>query len=285
MSYAIKSRLFGTLQKASAWYNKGMFNKTPSGSVVEPASRSTGAVFAPATPGQQISPTGAPVTSQNMVVPKSQGEQRRTIIMVIIMVLLAIISIVFLILFIMKLIESQNLIADQDSRIDAAVAVAVAENTEKLNAEFEIARKDPYREFLGPEDYGSLAFKYPQTWSVYIAKNAANGGDFEVYMNPVEVEAPNSNTINALRVTIRDTAIDSVVQTYESLVKSGKLTFSTRQVGGVTANLYVGQLPSGNLQGAVCLFKLRDKTVVLQTDANVFLEEFYRLLDTVTMSL
>lgn len=104
-------------------------------------------------------------------------------------------------------------------------------------------------------------------------------------MNPVEVEAPSNTTINALRVKIRDASIDSVVQTYESYVKSGRMNFSTRQVGGVTANLYVGQLPSGNLQGAVCLFKLRDKTVILQTDAEVFLEEFYRLLDTVTMSL
>ena len=94
-----------------------------------------------------------------------------------------------------------------------------------------------------------------------------------------------ANTINALRVTIRDNSIESVVQAYEGLVKSGRLAFSTRQVGGVTANLYVGQLPSGNLQGAVCLFKLRDKTVIMQTDASVFLEEFNRLLDTVTMSL
>lgn len=261
-----------------------MFNKTPSGSVIEPASKPTGPVFAPATPGQAVSPTGA-VTSQNMAVPESSGAKRRNIIMIIIMVFLAIISIVFVILFIMKLIEARNLTMDQDSRIDAAVAIAVAENTEKLNAEFEIARKDPYREFLGPEDYGSVSFKYPQTWSVYVAKNAANGGDFEVYMNPVEVEAPNSTTINALRFTIRDQAIDSVMQTYESAVKSGRMVFSTRQVGGVTANLYVGQLPSGNLQGAVCLFKVRDKTVVLQTDAEVFLEEFYRILDTVTMSL
>lgn len=261
-----------------------MFNKTPSGSVIEPATRSTGQAFAPAAPGQVVSPTGA-VTSQNMAVPESSSSKSRTIIMAVIIALLAITTIVFAVLFIMKLAEAQNLTMDQDSKIDAAVAVAVAENTEKLNAEFEIARKDPYREFLGPEDYGSLSFKYPQTWSVYIAKNATNGGDFEAYMNPVEVEAPSSTTINALRVTIRDQAIDSVVRTYESSVKSGKLAFSTRQVGGVTANLYVGQLPSGNLQGAVCLFKLRDKTVVLQTDANVFLEEFYRLLDTVTMSL
>lgn len=263
-----------------------MFGKKNSGSVIESAGQTPSPAFAPATPGQVISPTGAPVTSQNMVVPESQGEKRRTVIMALIMAFLAVIAVVFAVLFVMKLIEVQNLVADQDSQIDAAVAIAVANNTEKLNAEFEIARKDPYREFLGPEDYGSLSFKYPQTWSVYIAKDASKGGDFEAYMNPVEVEAPSNTTINALRVTIRDTAIDSVVQTYENFVKNGKMAFSTRQVGGVTANLYVGELPSGNkMRGAVCVFKLRDKTVILQTDAEVFLEEFYRLLDTVNMSL
>lgn len=262
-----------------------MFGKKNSGSVIEPARNIPSPVFAPATPGQTISPTGAPVTSQNMMVPESQDEKRRTLIMALVIALLAILAVVFAVLFIMKLIENQNLTADQDSRVDAAIAIAVAENTEKLNAEFEIARKDPYREFLGPEDYGSLSFKYPQTWSVYIAKDASKGGDFEAYMNPVEVEAPSNTTINALRVAIRDTAIDSVIQTYESYVKSGKMAFSTRQVGGVTANFYVGELPAGKMRGAICIFKVRDKTVILQTDAEVFLEEFNRLLDTVTMSL
>ncbi len=261
-----------------------MFGKKNSGSVIEPARNTPSPVFAPATPGQTISPTGAPVTSQNMMVPESQDEKRRTLIMALVIALLAILAVVFAVLFIMKLIENQNLTADQD-RVDAAIAIAVAENTEKLNAEFEIARKDPYREFLGPEDYGSLSFKYPQTWSVYIAKDASKGGDFEAYMNPVEVEAPSNTTINALRVAIRDTAIDSVIQTYESYVKSGKMAFSTRQVGGVTANFYVGELPAGKMRGAICIFKVRDKTVILQTDAEVFLEEFNRLLDTVTMSL
>lgn len=59
------------------------------------------------------------------------------------------------------------------------------------------------------------------------------------------------------------------------------LTLSTRNVGGTLANLYIGDLPDG-IRGAMAAFKLRDKTVIIQTDAERFIDEFYKILDTTT---
>lgn len=254
-----------------------MQNQPPAttGSVVAPPSP---APFAPPAPGQSTG-SGAPLMSQGSA---PAPAKRRGIVETIILVVTALIAIVFIALYINKYIQWRNVSTDVESQIEQAVAVAIAENTTKMEEEFIEREKSPYRDFMGPEDYGSLSFQYPRTWSVYIASDAVGGGDFSAYMNPTQVEPVKQDSINALRVTIRNTAFDTVARSYENYVTNGKLSFSTRNVGGALANLYTGTLPNG-LQGAVVIFKLRDKTVVLQTDAEIFLSEFYTLLDTVSM--
>lgn len=249
---------------------------TPNGSMVAPA---PAASFAPPAPGQATGSV-APLASAGSA--PTAPPKRRGITEIIILVITALVAVVFIGLYIHKYIQWNEVSTDVNSQIEQAVAVAIAENTTKMEEEFIEREKNPYRDFMGPEDYGSLSFQYPRTWSVYIASDAVNGGDFAAYLNPTQVEPVSLDSINALRVTIRNSPFDTVARTYENYVTNGKLSFSTRNVGGVLANLYTGTLPN-NLQGAVVIFKLRDKTVVLQTDAEIFLQEFYTLLDTVTM--
>ncbi len=249
---------------------------TPNGSVVAPAAPTP---FTPPAPGQATG-ANAPLSSPGAT--PAVPAKRRGVAETIILIVAALIAVVFIGLYIHKYIQWKEVSTDVNTQIDQAVALAVAENTTKMEEEFIEREKNPYRDFMGPEDYGSLSFQYPRTWSVYIASDAVNGGDFAAYLNPTQVEPISLDSINALRVTIRNTPFDTVAKTYESFVTNGKLSFSTRNVGGVLANLYTGTLPN-NLQGAVVIFKLRDKTVVLQTDAEIFLPEFYTLLDTVTM--
>jgi len=221
------------------------------------------------------------LASQHMFVPEQKSKKNRNLIQTIFLILATIIALVFIALYINKYIEWDNVRTDVDTQIDAAVAMAVADNTTKMEADFAEREKYPYRNFMGPVDYGSLGFEYPQTWSVYINRDASNGGDFEAYLNPTEVEPVSATTINALRVTIRDASFDTVVRTYDNFVKSGRCQFSTREVNGVMANVYTGEL-SNNIYGKLVIFKLRDKAVMIQTDADIFITEFDRLLDTVT---
>lgn len=252
----------------------------PGGSIIE---SSPGSPFSPAAPGQAPMPTGNPLASQATYLHPATPQKKHNIIETLALLVAVIVAIVFIWLYIQKYGEWRGVKMDVDAQIDTAVAMAVAENTTQMEEEFLIREKDPYRDFMGPADYGSLGFKYPKTWSVYIAKDARNGGDFEAYLNPVEVEPVSATTINALRVTIRNMAFDTAITTYDRYVSTGLLTFSTRNVGGVLANIYTGQLPNG-IQGALAAFKLRDKTVFIQTDADLFIDEFYHILDTVTMN-
>lgn len=243
-------------------------------SVVEPVATPG---FGPAAPGQVPTKTTNTVASA----PDPFAKPRHSIIETIILIIVSLIAVTFVGLFIWKYLEWDNVKTDVDGQIDVAVAMAIAENTTKLENEFSEREKYPYKTFSGPTDYGSLSFEYPKTWNVYIAKDAANGGDFEAYFNPGEVQPIGNDTINSLRVTIRDAAFDSVVKSYDSNLRNGKLSVVTRNVGSAVANVYTGEIRS-NVRGIVAIFKLRDKTVLLQTDAELFSAEFYKILDTVT---
>lgn len=249
------------------------------GSVVEPATTGVPA-FAPAAPGTvPVSKTAVPLASPGSGL--APINNRRNVIETVILVIVSLVAVTFIGLFIWKYLEWDNVKTDVDGQIDAAIAVAVSENTTKLEDEFVEREKYPYKSFMGPADYGSVAFEYPKTWNLYVAKDAANGGNYEAYLNPGEVLPVSNTTINALRVTIQDKAFDSVAKSYESSVKNGKLSIVTRNIGGAVANVYTGDI-SNNIRGIVTIFKVRDKTVVLQTDSELFADEYYKLLDTVT---
>lgn len=261
------------------------------GSVVEPAAPQP---FGPAAPGTlpNVNPTvlgsnpqplttNSPADFQPAPAKLPRKKMNRNLVETIILVIVSLLAVTFIGLFIWKYLEWDNVKTDVDGQIDAAVAMAIAENTTKLENEFTEREKYPYKTFTGPTDYGSLSFEYPKTWNLYIDCDTSNGGDFEAYLNPGEVQPVSASTINALRVVIRDSAFDNVVRTYNSAVQSGRLSVVTRPIGNTVANVYAGEL-SNNIRGIVTIFKLRDKTVLLQTDAELFADEYYKLLDTVT---
>ena len=219
-----------------------------SGSVVEPAT-SGPANFAPPAPGSNVRLTPPTVTSRpDPSVPTKRSHAQ--LIETILLVIISLIAVTFIGLFVWKYLEWDSVRTDVDGQIDAAVATAVSENTAKLEAEFTEREKYPYKTFTGPSDYGSLSFEYPKTW-------------------------------NALRVTIRTTSFETAIRTYENSVRNGRLTLTTRNIASTIANVYTGQI-SNDIQGIVAVFKLRDKVVTIQTDANQFSAEYYKLLDTVT---
>lgn len=174
--------------------------------------------------------------------------------------------------------------ADYDelsSTVDLKVAEAVSEaKTEQALADAEEAKKDT-RQFTGPTDYGQLSFDYPKSWSVYIESDAARGGDFVAYLNPIEIEPVSNSTVYALRVMIRDKNFESVVAEYQRYLERGELRVETVAVGGATANRYVGKIPNTELYGVIVIFKIRDKTAILRTDALGYSSDFQTILNSI----
>lgn len=236
---------------------------------------------------QPMAPNGMPMVQQVQVMPE-QKKDYSGLIKTIVIIIVSLIAVTFIGLFIWMMLERNEAQSDLDSKIAIAQAEAKDEQAQKMEAEFLEREKYPYKVFSGPVDYGQLTFEYPKTWSVYIAAAANKGGDFNSYFNPIQVDAVGKETINALRVTIRDKSIDEVTAEYEKAMKKkdSNLTMEATTIGknNVAANRYTGTIPDTELSGFIVTFKIRDKTAVMQTDSVLFQAEFDKLLGTVTFN-
>jgi hypothetical protein len=172
---------------------------------------------------------------------------------------------------------------DTDIKVEVAVAEAKKEQADVLEAEFNEREKEPNREFVGPDDYGSVTFQYPKTWSVAVYKDAAKGGVYEAYLNPASVPPAGNAQQFALRVTIDTRDYDKVVSSYESLVKKGDLKTSIVSVGEHNGTRLDG-LFNNDIRGSAVVFKIRDKTLTLRTDANTFMDDFNALVKTLSFN-
>ena len=237
--------------------------------------------------GQPMSPNGMPMVQQTQVVPE-QKKDFVGLIKTIVIIMVSLIAVTFIGLFIWMVTEKNEAQSDLDSKIEIAVAEAKDEQSKKMEKEFLEREKYPYKVFSGPVDYGQLTFEYPKTWSVYVAAAANKGGDFNAYFNPIQVDAVGKETINALRVTIRDKSIDEVTAEYDKAMKKkdSNLTMEVITIGrnNIPANKYTGTIPNTELSGFIVTFKIRDKTAIMQTDSVLFQEEYDKLLGTVTFN-
>ena len=225
-------------------------------------------------PAPSIAPSGSAKLAR-------QGNS--SLIKTVIIILLSLLLIGGLLLAYYFYNEYQLASADVDSKVNAAVVSREKEITDKLEAEFAEREKLDYKTFTGPDDYGTFSFKYPKTWSVYVARDANKGGDFEAYLHPAEVPPITNETVLALRVVIRSESFETAADRYKGLVSAGKLATSIISVNGADANRYDGTLPN-NLVGSIAIVKIRDKVVTLETDAEIYRADFDKILTTITFN-
>lgn len=176
---------------------------------------------------------------------------------------------------------------DQKTNVDAKISVARAEAT-KLQADKDAAaflqkEKQPNRQFVGPDDYGRLSFDYPKTWSVYVAKDALKGGSYEAYFNPGVVPTISQSQQVALRVIIEEKDYDKVLDSYATTIKRGDLTASSIKADEQNGTRLDGSF-SKDIHGSAVIFKIRDKTVTIRSDAATFKPDFDTLIQTITFN-
>lgn len=168
-----------------------------------------------------------------------------------------------------------------DGKLDLAVAQAKKEQGDEDEKKFAEREKEPNRQFVGPDDYGRLTFTYPKTWSVYEATDVAQrGGVYEAYLSPIVVPTVDNNRQFALRVVIEEKDYDEIVKSYESLVEKGDLRSSATSANGHNGTRLDGSF-SKNIRGSAVIYKIRDKTVTLRTDADTFKPDFENLIKTI----
>jgi len=180
-----------------------------------------------------------------------------------------------------------------DTQIEAAVATAKKNQADSDAANFAAQEKLPTRTFVGPDDYGRLSFSYPKTWSVYVNQDqsqnttgSSSGGTlYAAYLNPISVPPVINTGVSqtqqyALQVTIVQQDYNTVVNSYSDLVKKGSLTSSAIKVNGEDGLRLDGSFNT-SIRGSAVLFKIRDTTVTVQTDADTFGPDFNTLISTI----
>ena len=167
-----------------------------------------------------------------------------------------------------------------DGKIALAVAAAEKKQADADEAKFVERDKEPNRQFAGPEDYGRLTIIYPKTRSVYVAKHTQKGGDYEAYLNPITVPPVSDTQQFAIRVTIEENDYDAVVKAYQSRVKSGKLKTSAVSANGHDGTRLEGEF-TDSIRGSAVVYKIRDKTITIRTDADTFKPDFEKLIQTI----
>ncbi len=224
----------------------------------------------PQTPPQ---PAGPP----SFMTSPSGGSDRKMLIIAVALGLLFAGALIFAIWAFVSYTEQKT---DVDGKVSVAVADAKKAQADDLEAKFAARDKEPNREFVGPDDYGRLTFNYPKTWSVYVNKDVTQGGDYEAYLNPVSVPAVNDATQYALRVSIQQQDYDKVLAGYSSAVKKGDLKSSAVAANGSNGTRLDGTFTK-NIRGSAVIFKIRDKTITLRTDADTFKADFDALITTI----
>lgn len=169
-----------------------------------------------------------------------------------------------------------------DGKVKEATAKAVLENSQTLEKKFTDEEKQPMRQFVGPSDYGRLTFDYSKTWSAYQATDVSKGGGvtYEAYLNPILVSPVSDTQKFALRITIEQKTYDQAVAAYDKQIKSGDLKSSVYSDGNLTGTMLVGNF-NKDIYGTAVLMKMRDRTLTMRTDGDVFKDDFLALLKTV----
>ncbi|MFZ1487710.1 MAG: hypothetical protein WAS74_01660 [Candidatus Saccharimonas aalborgensis] len=173
---------------------------------------------------------------------------------------------------------------DVDGKITVAKAEASKQQAEADEIKFLDREKQPMRQFVGPDDYGHLTFDYPKTWSAYQATDVSGGGGatYQAYLNPILVPPISvQNQKVALRVTIEQTSYEKSLGNYDTAIKKGDL----KSIAWSNDNGMSGTRVDGNfnkdVRGAAIIVKMRDRTLTIRTDADIFKADFDALIKTV----
>lgn len=172
-------------------------------------------------------------------------------------------------------LERQEYKDNVEGIVTREVDEAVTQREAELEAEFTEREKEPYTSYTSPSAYGTVTVEYPKTWSAYVEESDRGSTPVEGLFHPDFVPNENDNAI-ALKLEVVNRSYEQSLRTYETAARSGRVDIQPVQavnVEGITGSRADGEISRGT-QGAVVLFELRDKTLILTTESTEFIDDF-----------
>lgn len=188
-------------------------------------------------------------------------------------VILGFFAVIFGAVMIWALVNYNDQKNNVDNKIDVAVLEAQQQQKDKDAEEFAEREKEPYKKFIGPDDLGRVTFEYPKTWSAFVQNDGRDSSTYQAFLHPNVVPPVTKGQKFALRMTIDSKSYEEVLEKYEKLIEKGNLRSSTIKVSGYNGNRLDGSFDD-ETKGSAVVFKVRDKTLILQTDSEQFVPDF-----------
>lgn len=167
-----------------------------------------------------------------------------------------------------------------DQKIATAVSAAQSQQQATDAKQYAEDAKNPLKKYVGPSDFGGVTLQYPKTWSGYVLTTAGSN-PLDAYFQPDIV--PNISDLNnafALHVQIINQSYDQVVQQFQSQVQQKAATlspYSLPKVPSVIGSRIDGTIAT-NRQGAAIVLPLRNVTLEVSTQAQVYVNDFNNII-------
>jgi len=162
-----------------------------------------------------------------------------------------------------------------DAKITAAVAVAKQQEDTSKDAQFAQESKNPLRTYNGPQAYGSLVIKYPNTWSGYVDSNGSGSAPLDGYFYPGIVPAIGADSsVFALRVQVLPQSYSQAVQAATSGTGQVVSAYALPQVPKTVGVKVTGTLPDSSKTGTLVILPLRDQALEIWTEGTQFTDDF-----------
>lgn len=174
--------------------------------------------------------------------------------------------------------ERQTYKNDTDAIVAREVDTAKEQQVEEDALRFAEEAKNPLKPYTGPSSYGSINLLYPKTWSGYIDVSGDGSAPFVALFHPGTVAAVDDNggPAVALKIEVLEEEYSTVVKEREQKLESGEVSASAyafpKQPDEVGIR-FVGKITE-QFVGTEILVPLRDKTIVVTTQTDQYLNDF-----------
>lgn len=167
-----------------------------------------------------------------------------------------------------------------DQKIEEAVAIAEQKKSDEKDKDFLEKEKNPFRQFKGLSQFGSVDITYPKTWAAYVDQSGKGQTPIDGYFHPNVVPGTGSGTAFALRIQVIEQNYDQVMGGYKSRVTSNKLRatpYTLPKVPQVLGSRLDGEVDK-DLNGSAVVLPLRDKTVKITAQSQEFMADFNNII-------
>lgn len=182
--------------------------------------------------------------------------------------------IVFIGLFAWAFSQYRSYKNDVQPKIEAAVDTGVKAKQKELEESFQLEREQLKLTFRTNDRIANVSFKYPRDWSQSLVEKESGNLQIEAIFHPTVVQ---EGKVYALRLQIHQQPYDDILGDYQKKIENGDLKAQPIKNSGTPGIRLDGKYEKDR-DGALIIFPIRDKTLVLMSESTEYLRVYNEII-------